>query len=183
MQNYKAMFLMLVVAVSVWACAKPAPKEELNVKRANVTSMTATVEKIDLKKRMVTIRGSEGDVRKVHVGKEVVNLPQVRVGDKVAVDYYESFAVRMAKPGEVRGMVGRAKPGEKPEYVEESETTVTADILDLDKARETVTLKGPDGDVVVVQVADPANLDKVKVGDTIVITYTEALAIAVRTVK
>jgi hypothetical protein len=109
------------------------------------------------------------------------------VGDKVAVDYYESVAVRMAQPGEVRdevrGMVGRAKPGEKPEYVEESETTVTATILDLDKAKEAVTLKGPDGDVVVVQVADPANLDKVKVGDTIVITYTEALAIAVRTVK
>lgn len=187
MQNYKAMVLMLVAALSLWACAKPAPVEELNVKRSNVTSMTATVEKIDLKKRMVTVRGSEGDVRKVHVGKEVVNLPQVRVGDKVAVDYYESFAVRMAKPGEVRdevrGMVGRAKPGEKPEYVEESETTVTATILDLDKAREAVTLKGSDGDVVVVQVADPANLDKVKVGDTIVITYTEALAIAVRTVK
>jgi hypothetical protein len=117
----------------------------------------------------------------------VVNLPQVRVGDKVAVDYYESFAVRMAKPGEVRdevkGMVGLAKPGEKPGYVEAAETTVTAAILDIDKTRETVALKGPDGDVVAVKVANPANLDKVKVGDTIVITYTEALAIAVRTVK
>lgn len=187
MQNYKAVLLMLVAAVSVWACAKPAPKEELNIKRSNVTSMTATVEKIDLKKRVVTIRNSEGDVRTVHAGKEVVNLPQVRVGDKVAVDYYESFAVRMAKPGEVRdevkGMVGLAKPGEKPGYVEAAETTVTAAILDIDKARETVALKGPDGDVVVVKVANPANLDKVKVGDTIVITYTEALAVAVRTVK
>jgi hypothetical protein len=60
---------------------------------------------------------------------------------------------------------------------------VTATILNLDKTKETVTLKGPDGDVVVVKVQDPANLDKVKVGDTIVITYTEALAIAVQTVK
>ena len=166
---------------------RPPPKKELNVERANVVSVTATVEKVDLTKRIVTIRGPEGNVRKIHVGKEVVNLPQVRVGDKVTLDYVESLAVRMAKPGEVKdevkGMVGRAKPGNKPGYVEETEITVTATILDLDKVKETAMLKGPDGDVVVVKVQDPANLDKVKVGDTIVITYTEALAIAVKPAK
>ncbi len=187
MRNYKGLFLMMVVAVSLCACAATPPKKELDVKKANVMSMTATVEKVDLKKRMVTIRGSEGKVRTVHVGEEVVNLPQVRVGDKVMVDYVESLAVRMAKPGEVRdevkGVVGRAKPGDKPGYVEGTETTMTAVILDLDKVQETATLKGADGEVVVVKVQDPANLEKVKVGDTIVITYTEALAIAVRTVQ
>lgn len=39
------------------------------------------------------------------------------------------------------------------------------------------------GNVIVIKVQDPANLEKVKIGDTIVITYTEALAIAVRPVK
>jgi len=187
MQNYKGMLLALVVAVSLGACAETTPKKELNVERANVVSVTATVDKIDLKKRMVTIRGSEGTVRTLHVGEEAVNLPQVRVGDKVTLDYIESLAVRMAKPGEVKaevkGLVGKAKPGEKPGYVEETETTITATILDLDKVKETATLKAPDGEVVVVKVQDPANLNKVKVGDTIVITYTEALAIAVRTVQ
>lgn len=187
MQNYKGLLLALVVAVSLGACAETTPKKELNVERANVVSVTATVEKIDLKKRIVTIRGSEGNVRQIHVGEEAVNLPQVRVGDKVTLDYIESLAVRMAKPGEVKdevkGLVGRAKPGEKPGFIEETETTITATILDIDKVKETATLKAPDGEVVVVKVQDPANLDKVKVGDTIVITYTEALAIAVRTVQ
>jgi len=187
MQSYKGLLLALVVAVSLGACAETTPKKELNVERANVVSVTATVEKIDLKKRIVTIRGSEGTVRTLHVGEEAVNLPQVRVGDKVTLDYIESLAVRMAKPGEVKdevkGLVGRAKPGEKPGYIEETETTITATILDIDKVKETATLKAPDGEVVGVKVKDPANLDKVKVGDTIVITYTEALAIAVRTVK
>jgi Cu/Ag efflux protein CusF len=187
MKNCKGVLLALVVAVSLCACAETAPKKELNVERSSVESVTATVEKVDLTKRIVTIRGPEGNLRKVHVGKEVVNLPQVRVGDKVTLDYIESLAVRMAKPGEVRdevkGMVGRAKPGDKPGYVEGTETTVTATILELDKVRETAMLKGPDGDIVVVKVQDPSNMDKVKVGDTIVITYTEALAIAVRPAK
>ena len=46
-----------------------------------------------------------------------------------------------------------------------------------------MTLKGPEGNVETVRVMDPKNLEKVKVGDRIVITYTEALAISVEAVK
>ena len=44
----------------------------------------------------------------------------------------------------------------------------------------TATLKFVNGDVDTVLVQDPGNLEKVKVGDTIVITYTEAMAISIR---
>lgn len=176
--------LALTLALTLWACSKPAPQAALDVERSQVVSVTATVEKIDLKKRMVTVRGSEGKVITIHAGEEVVNLPQVRVGDQVELDYVESLAVRMAKPGEVRDetaeLVTRAKPGSKPGIAEMTETTVTAVILDLDQVRSTATLKLPDGEVAVVKVQDPTNFAKVKVGETIVITYTEAVALSVR---
>jgi hypothetical protein len=182
------LILMIALSLNIGACTSTTPpKEELKVERSNVVTVSVTVEKIDLQKRMVTLRGPEGNLRTLHVGKEVVNLPQVRVGDKVEIDYAETLAVRMAEPGEVRNevkaVVGKAKPGQKPGYVEETETTVTATILALDKVKETATLKLADGNMVVVQVQDPANFDKVKVGDTIVITYTNGLAIAVRSAK
>jgi hypothetical protein len=60
---------------------------------------------------------------------------------------------------------------------------VTAKILDPDKSRMTATLKLPDGEAQVVDVEDPANMDRVKVGDTIVITYTEALVVSIREIK
>jgi hypothetical protein len=182
------LILMIALSLNIGACTSTTPpKEELKVERSNVVTVSVTVEKVDLQKRMVTLRGPEGNLRTLHVGKEVVNLPQVRVGDKVEIDYAETLAVRMAEPGEVRNevkaVVGKAKPGQKPGYVEETETTVTATILALDKVKETATLKLADGNMVVVQVQDPANFDKVKVGDTIVITYTNGLAIAVRSAK
>jgi Cu/Ag efflux protein CusF len=184
MKNYKGLLMTLMIALGFWGCAETTPKQELNVNRSEVISVTATVEKIDLKKRKVTIRGPEGNLMTILAGKEVVNLPQVRVGDKVEIDYVQSLAVRMAQPGEVRNetteMMTRAKPGSKPGAAEVTETTVTATIMALDQVNETATLKGPEGDVVVVKVQDPANLKKVKVGDTIVITYTEAAAISVR---
>lgn len=184
MKKAFGMLLALVLALNIWGCTSATPKQPLNVARANVVSATATVEKIDLKKRLVTIRSTEGNAMTIQAGNEVVNLPQVRVGDKIEIDYVQSLAVRMAQPGEVRNetaeMMTRAKPGNKPGAAELIETTVTATIMGLDRVNETATLKLPNAEMLVVKVQDSANFDKVKVGDTIVITYTEAVAISVR---
>jgi len=179
--------LMFLVAMSLWGCANNGAKKDLNVQRSGMVSIKATVDAVDLKTRMVTLRASNGQTFKVYAGKEVVNLPQVKVGDVVVARYSEALAVRMAKPGEVRDEtsqeMGRAKPGSKPGAYEVNETTVSAKILDIDKPRKTVTLKLPDGDVETVRVKNPANLEKVEVGDTIVITYQEALAVSLEEAK
>jgi hypothetical protein len=54
-----------------------------------------------------------------------------------------------------------------------------ADVVALDKRAGTVTVKGPRGKAVTVVARDPKNLDKVKVGDSLELVYTEAMAIAV----
>lgn len=53
----------------------------------------------------------------------------------------------------------------------------------IDPKKTFVTLKGPQGKVVDVKVRDPKNLENVKVGDQVAITYTEALAISVEKPK
>lgn len=187
MQKFKLSLLIFLISCNVWACTNSTANKDLKIDRANVVSLTATVEAIDLKTRMVTIKGPEGNSVIVKAGKEVINLPQVKVGDKVVLDYVEALAVRMAKPGEVRdettGLLGAAEPGSKPGVIGATETTVSATIEAIDMKNETVTLKVPDGGIRTVKVQDPANLKKVKVGDAIVITYTEALALSVQAVK
>jgi ASC-1-like (ASCH) protein len=59
------------------------------------------------------------------------------------------------------------------------QVTVTATVETIDKNSQYVTLKGQEGKTVEVKVKDPKNLEGVKVGDEVVITYTEALAISV----
>jgi hypothetical protein len=182
-KNFRSLMIALVV-VSLWGCASNEPKRDLHIDKTNYVSAKATVEAVNMQRRLVTLRNADGKSFTVYVGKEAINLPQVRVGDTVSVEYEEALAIRMAEPGEVRDEtsleVGRVAPGSKPEGVETIETTVTAKIEGIDKINETVTLRLPDGDVRIVKVQDPANLKKVKVGDTIVITYTEALAISVK---
>ena len=162
--------------------------EQPKVVKERVAAMTATVQAIDLNTRMVTLKGPKGEVRTIKVGEEAVNLPQVKVGDLVTVKFYESLAVEVIKPGTASGAgektaIVRAKPGEMPAGMAARQSTVTATVTAIDKKKGTISLKGPDGKTVVAKAEDPKNLDKVKVGDELMITYTEALAISVEKAK
>ena len=162
--------------------AKPSGMKEKTVK------MTATVQAIDLDKRVVTLKGQKGNIFDLKVGEEAKNLPQVKVGDLVKVQFYESLAFEVTKPGQAGGAgataaVASAKPGEKPAGIAAGQVTVTATIEAIDAKKNRVTLKGPEGKTQEIKVKDPKNLVNVKVGDQVVLTYTEALAISVEPVK
>jgi len=158
------------------------------VLKENMKTVTATVESIDLATRAVTLKGPDGKVMGLKVGEEVKNLPQVKVGDKVTVTYYESIAAQIIKPGTgpasaAQQAVATAKPGEKPAGAMVQQVTVVAAVEAIDKTTQHVTLKGPEGNTVEVKVKNPKNLEGVKVGDEVAITYTEAMAVSVEKPK
>lgn len=167
----------------------PSTEKPLPLKKEQVVTATATVEAIDLQKRVVTLKGQKGNVFDVTVSEQARNLPQVRVGDLVEVKYYESIAFRLVKPGEgVDGVqnsesLARTKEGDKPGGIAARQVTITATITAIDKENQMVTLKGPGGKSVTVKAENPKNLTQVKVGDEVEITYTEALAISVEEAK
>ena len=178
--------LMMICLV---ACSKKAPQSsdqpaEPLVSSSEVESTVAKVEAVDLKARKVTLSRLQGDLFIIHVGKEAVNLPQVKKGDMVDISYGRELKVWMAEPGDVVNeqstVVVRAKPGSKPQGMEVTETNVTAKILALDKTNELAKLALANGKVVTVKVQNPENLNKVKVGDTLGISYLEVVDIAVR---
>jgi len=171
------------------APAQKTKRKRTSVKKERVTTATATVQAIDLDKRIVTLKGPAGKVFDVKVGPQAKNLPQVKVGDEVTVKYYESVAYRLLKPGEApvptqqTDLVETAKKGEKPGGLAASQTTLTATVEAIDMKAQTATLKGPEGKSFTVKAQDPKNLEAAKVGDEVVITYTEALAISVEKTK
>jgi len=183
-----AFTLSMATGVFAQAAKGAAPAEQPRVVKERAAVMTATVQAIDLNTRIVTLKGPKGEVRDIKVGEEAVNLPQVKVGDLVTVKYYESLAIEVIKPGAVSGAgeksaIVRAKPGEMPGGMAARQSTVTATVTAIDKKKGTISLKGPEGKTVVAKAEDPRNLDKVKVGDELMITYTEALAISVEKAK
>ena len=161
--------------------SKPFVKESLQ-------QMTATVEKIDLASREVTLKGPSGQSRTIKVGPEARNLDKVKVGDRVTVSYYESFTAQMRrhdKPNEgfmnAEGAV-RAAPGEKPGGAAAQSTASTVTIESVDTKNNTVTFHRPDGATATIPVLSPEGREfiaKLKKGDVVDVMYTEAVAIEV----
>jgi hypothetical protein len=185
-----AVFVLVLSLAVAGAQEKKAAgtAERPKVVKERAAVMTATVEAIDLEKRLVTLKGPKGETRTIKVGEEARNLPQVKVGDLVTVKFYESMAIEVMKPGTAAGAgqssaIVRAKPGEMPGGMATRTAQVTATVTAIDKKKGTLTLKGPEGNLVTAKAEDPKNLDKVKVGDDLLITITEALAISVEHAK
>lgn len=178
-------FALGITALVQAADEMAASQEKPSLEEANIVTTTATVEAVDLETRTVTLKNEDGNTVVLKVDENVKNLPQVEVGDQVIAKYYESVAVQVREPGAAPldagavQSVATAKPGEKPAGMAVQEVTVTTTIEAINKDNETVTLKGPDGVMKTIKVRDPKNLEKVEVGDEVVITYTEALAISV----
>lgn len=178
-----------VVVLSIGGCSmfekKPEGPPPSGMVSETTATVAATVTKIDLKNRKVTLKGPDGKSETIKVPDSVRNLPQVKVGDQVVVAYQESigYQVKRAKDGAMGVVVAqdaaRAKEGDMPAAAGAAAVTVTAKIDEIDKKKGTVTLVGPEGDSTVVHVKDPSKLDQVVVGDLVEITYTEALAISV----
>jgi len=178
-----------IVPATEQAPVKQASMQKPSIKKENIVTETATVQAVDQATRVITLKGSQGNLFDIKAGEEVRNLAQVKAGDKINVKYYQSLAIEVKAAGKGPGgtqeavVMERAKSGEKPGGMVGSQVTVTANVQAIDKKKQTVTLKGPEGKTKVVKVKNPANLKNVKVGDDVVITLTEAVAISVEGTK
>lgn len=162
-----------------------APQERPAMMEERTVTMESTVTAINHETRQVTLQNTAGESVTFIASDEVRNLAQVDVGDKVLVEYIEAIEIQVMGPEEAQlgtaeiSAATRAEPGEKPAGAEITETTVIVVIEAINKENETVTLKGPEGNSKTVKVRNPANLEKVAVGDKVMITYTESLAVVV----
>lgn len=163
----------------------PAPTT-LTAEDSVLVSVTAKVQAIDIKKREVTLKGPLGNSVTFTVDKAVTRLDEVKVGDEVTAAYYVSIAGELRAPTEdekknpisiVEG-VARAPKGTDPGAGGVRVVKVVATVDGLDLPTQTVTLAGPLGNSVTVRARKLENLKKLRLGDTVVVTYTEAVAVA-----
>jgi hypothetical protein len=152
----------------------------------DLVTIQAKVVAIDLADRKVTLEKPDGSKVTLTVDKSAVNLPQVKVGDVVQVDYLESVAISVVGPGETPtaeggGLVAVAPKGQMPGGIVAHSVQVTAQILKIKPKQRKVLLKWPDGSTKWIKAGPQVkHFDKLKVNDQVVVTYTEAVAIDVR---
>ena len=150
--------------------------------------VNATITGIDAVTRTVKLKAAQGRPITVTAGPEVKNFAQMKVGDKVTVEYFEALTLELKKSSTApvarteQAGAAAAKPGERPAAVAGQKITIVAEVVSLNPKKQVVTLRGPQNNVK-LKVTDPEQFKRVAVGDRVEATYTEAVAVVVAPAK
>ena len=159
---------------------------------AEVIVLSATVDSVDVKKRIVILKDANGNLAQMNVSKAINDLDKVKKGDVFLVEHAQAVAVGLtaaakdAKPGVsgVRSVTIAGKGSAKP--FEETTDTIyaTVKISTIDQKTRIVTFTMPSGEKQKVKV-DPAvlGLEKFKAGDDVIVEFVDDTAIGFVTPK
>jgi hypothetical protein len=183
-----ALVAALTLAVPAMADDAPAKKPKATYSKKETKTAKATVKSIDQATRHVVLTTADGQDHEFVVGPQARNLPQVKVGDEVLVQYQEALAVEVNEADPTKPLpqpteaiaTERAEAGKKPGGAIARTVTLNGTVQSVDMDKKVAVIKGSGGNTVEVKMQHPERWQNVKVGDTITAKYSEALALSVQ---
>ena len=186
MKNTKYFVFALFFAVSAaWAGHHEGTMAKPSFSASQSTMVSAVVEAIDHETRVVTVRKADGEEITFTASDDARNLDQVSVGDILVAEYVETISVEVMEnegfePEAIEATaMARTEKGEMPGVAAMAANVVISTVEEINLEANTFKLKGPDGEVTEYVARNPDNLRRSAVGDLVVITVTEAIAITV----
>ena len=149
---------------------------------AEAVKVRGSVAAIDKEQGTVTLKGPKSSIT-LEV-RDRQKLDAIKVGDPVVATYMEALVIQVKKSGTAAPGVSvqetrvTSKPGETPAGAIGREVSMTGTITAIDQKAHTVTIKGPKGRSETITAKDPKNLEGIKKGDLVEITYSQALAMS-----
>jgi Cu/Ag efflux protein CusF len=180
--------MKMMLASMIFIAGLTLARAQEPVTKANTMKIDATIQAIDQTTRMITLRDDKGNEDSFVVSDAVKRFNELKVGQKVSITYYESIVFQLLKPGEkgggtsVEAALDRAKSALPAGTVSvQAKATVTVKAVDM--AVPSITVETPDGRTVTRKIENKKNLEGVKAGDKIDITFTRALVTEVQNAK
>ena len=182
-----AAFVLFPLAVSAQqppvaeAMTAVAPGKFAGLIEARVTLL---VDSIDKASRSVVLKNARGEHLKVIAGDDIKNFDQIKVGDHVVTTYTQELMMTLKKGGGAlreridSSQQGSAAAGQKPAAYEAKEVAFVADVQQVDRKKQTVTLRGAKK-TLTLKIKDPEQLKLISKGDQVEGVFAEAIAIAV----
>lgn len=177
----------LAVGAMALVIATGAVSAQVKTITGETQTVTATIEAIEHSSRQLTLKNEDGSYEMLTVPADMKRFDQLKVGDRLRFQYYESVTLRPHAPG--TKPIDDATSGRTPNVdgrpgaTAAVQRTITATITAIDMTVPSVTFKGPNGWSYSSKVEDKAALAKAKVGDQFDITWTSALVAGIMDAK
>jgi hypothetical protein len=149
-----------------------------------VVTVNATVDKIDLEKRKVTLTLDDGKTKTYKVDKVAQNLDQVQPGDHLKVICTEELLVTVNKTGETPaaanlGAMSVAPRGSKPGGIIVNTIAISGKIIAIDQEKRKITFEEPDGKKKTAKVRKTVDISRLAVGESVDAVLTDSVIIDV----
>jgi hypothetical protein len=180
--------LALVMSVSPQLLlAEEAPEQEVTRSvRAAAVLVQAEIVAIDLETREVSLKGPLGQILTMTADKDIERLEEFAVGDIISATYLTSLAGELREPTEEE----KANPWQVMEAAEIADGEqapgvagarmihAVCTIEGMNRVLRTVMVEDPRGKYHVIEDVDPARLEGLTLGTSLILTYTEAVALS-----
>ena len=176
---------LMLAGVAVVLFATGIASAQTKVLTGETRTVRYSVEAINTGTREVTVKKADGTYEVLYVPNTVKRFDTLKVGDQISVQHYENIILQMKTPGSKdvdTSARNTATPGPQGGTLA-NQRTITATIAAIDPKVPSVTFTGPGGYKYTTRVEDKAALAKVKVGDKLDITWTEAVIVSIDDVK
>jgi len=186
-------FLLFISFVFIYSdvFSQPGKDRRPAQEKWDYVQIQAMVQAVDYMKREVILMGPNGNIVTVDVDKNVKRLNEIKVGDVVATEYWTYLMAEFRDPTAEElqiPLIVIEEGGKAPDWTDPSaavgatiKAVVTIEIINL-PAKE-VTVKGPRGKYVSVAVEDHKLLRRLNVGEVVMLTYAEAMALSLKKIK
>jgi Cu/Ag efflux protein CusF len=135
---------------------------------------------VNTETRLMTLKDADGVYHVLHVPPQVSRIDQIKIGDKVTITEVSSALIGLT-PTDAGTPIAMdtsievdRDAGSKPSGTMTETLTVTGEIIGVNKATGTVTVKGPNA-TRTFDVDDPALLAGVKVGDGVIAKFRNVI--------
>lgn len=197
MSAIKNLGLLMLSASLLTACSSQAQNEGLtgDIRTSQVTQegvpggvttqveeINAVVSAINYATNSVTLEDAQGHQSSFTASPEMINFPQLKVGDTVNATVVLEQMVYLREPGEPSadggaGVIATAPAGTKPGMLVADSVEVTAVVKGIDTVLQTATLEFADGTRKTVKVRPDVQLKTEHLNRQIVIRLSSALMI------
>jgi len=160
----------------------PIPTKE----RSELVEVEGTITKINKETREITIMGSNGELDTITAGEEVERFDEIEVGDIITIEYLKFLRAefRSPTPEEVEEPLVIMADAEKAGMDSNPagaigavvKAVVTIQVINL--PFKYAVVEGPNGNLTTIDVKDEELLKKLHVGQIVILTYGEAVAVS-----
>ncbi len=191
MKTFKFYLVLIAVALITVNISAQENQELSPREKMTLETIQGSVTEIVKETREITLMGSEGNLVTLTASDAVERFDEIAVNDIITFEYwtYIKAEFREPTPEELEEpLVMLAEGGKAPEGMDPGAALgavvkAVVSIEVLNRPFMLATVKGPQGNYLTIQMEDEELIQKLHIGQVLILTYAEAIAVSLEKVS